>query len=177
VLGLRLSCYIVIRRFDFSIPGILYRREANSPQRLKPPESARHLPQRGSAAPFTTHPRQLTPHTQHPRPDSQDPVPETASERRCYTTASCMVVPQNNNRVARFGVFELDLSTGELRKSGVRLRLQGQPIQVLTLLLERAGDVVTREELRPSTRCGRRWGIRRRVPVLWKLLPGADIDS
>ena len=59
-----------------------------------------------------------------------------------------MVVPQNNNRVARFGVFELDLSTGELRKSGVRLRLQGQPIQVLTLLLERAGDVVTREELR-----------------------------
>lgn len=59
-----------------------------------------------------------------------------------------MAVPQNNNRVARFGVFELDLSTGELRKSGIRLRLQGQPIQVLTLLLERAGDVVTREELR-----------------------------
>ena len=51
-------------------------------------------------------------------------------------------------RVARFGVFELDLNAGELRKSGVRLRLQGQPIQVLTLLLERAGDVVTREELR-----------------------------
>ena len=59
-----------------------------------------------------------------------------------------MAVPQNNNRITRFGVFELDLSTGELRKSGVRLRLQGQPIQVLTLLLERAGDVVTREELR-----------------------------
>ena len=59
-----------------------------------------------------------------------------------------MAVPQNNNRITRFGVFELDLSTGELRKSGVRLRLQGQPIQVLTLLLERAGEVVTREELR-----------------------------
>jgi len=59
-----------------------------------------------------------------------------------------MVVQQNNNQIARFGVFELDLSTGELRKSGVKLRLQGQPIQVLTLLLERAGDVVTREELR-----------------------------
>jgi cholera toxin transcriptional activator len=58
------------------------------------------------------------------------------------------VVPQNNSRVARFGVFELDLSAGELRKSGVKLRLQGQPFQVLTLLLERAGDVVTREELR-----------------------------
>ena len=58
------------------------------------------------------------------------------------------VVPQNNSRVARFGVFELDLSAGELRKSGVRLRLQEQPLQVLALLLERAGDVVTREELR-----------------------------
>jgi DNA-binding winged helix-turn-helix (wHTH) protein len=59
-----------------------------------------------------------------------------------------MAVPETNNRIARFGVFELDFSTGELRKSGVKLRLQGQPIQVLTLLLERAGDVVTREELR-----------------------------
>lgn len=57
------------------------------------------------------------------------------------------VVPQNNTRVARFGVFELDLSAGELRKNGVKLRLQGQPFQVLALLLERAGDVVTREEL------------------------------
>ena len=57
------------------------------------------------------------------------------------------VVPQNNRRVARFGVFELDLSAGELRKNGVKLRLQGQPFQVLALLLERAGDVVTREEL------------------------------
>src|SRR5271165_4143896 len=67
---------------------------------------------------------------------------------RCYTTASSMPVPQNNSRVARFGVFELDLNAGELRKGGVKLRLQGQPYQVLTMLLERAGDVVTREELR-----------------------------
>ena len=56
-------------------------------------------------------------------------------------------MPQNRSRVARFGVFELDLSAGELRKSGVKLRLQGQPFQVLALLLERAGEVVTREEL------------------------------
>jgi cholera toxin transcriptional activator len=56
-------------------------------------------------------------------------------------------VPQNNSRIARFGVFELDLNAGELRKSGVKLRLQEQPFQVLVLLLERAGDVVTREEL------------------------------
>ena len=58
-----------------------------------------------------------------------------------------MAVQPNNNRIARFGVFELDLNTGELRKGGVKLRLQGQPVQVLTLLLERAGDVVTRDEL------------------------------
>lgn len=41
----------------------------------------------------------------------------------------------------------MDLSSGELRKNGVKLRLQGQPFQVLALLLERAGSVVTREEL------------------------------
>lgn len=58
-----------------------------------------------------------------------------------------MAVPQDNRRIARFGVFELDLRAGELRKNGVKLRLQGQPFQVLALLLERAGDVVTREEL------------------------------
>ncbi|MGD1023172.1 MAG: winged helix-turn-helix domain-containing protein [Candidatus Sulfotelmatobacter sp.] len=50
--------------------------------------------------------------------------------------------------IARFGVFELDLGSGELRKNGRKLRLQEQPLQVLTLLLERAGDVVTREEMR-----------------------------
>jgi DNA-binding winged helix-turn-helix (wHTH) protein len=56
-------------------------------------------------------------------------------------------VPQNQSRIARFGVFELDLSAGELRKSGVKMRLQGQPFQVLALLLEHSGEVVTREEL------------------------------
>jgi DNA-binding winged helix-turn-helix (wHTH) protein len=60
------------------------------------------------------------------------------------------VVPQNQNRLARFGVFELDLSAGELRKNGVKLRLQGQPFQVLALLLDRAGEVVTREELQQT---------------------------
>jgi TolB-like protein/DNA-binding winged helix-turn-helix (wHTH) protein/Tfp pilus assembly protein PilF len=51
-------------------------------------------------------------------------------------------------RRLRFDNFELDLRTEELRKHGVRLRLQGQPLQVLAALLKRAGDVVTREELR-----------------------------
>lgn len=59
-----------------------------------------------------------------------------------------MPVPQNNSKIACFGVFELDLSAGELRKNGRKLRLQEQPFQILALLLERAGDVVTREELR-----------------------------
>jgi len=53
-----------------------------------------------------------------------------------------------SSRIARFGVFELDLAAGELRKNGAKLRLQDQPFQVLVLLLERAGDVVTREDLR-----------------------------
>ena len=47
----------------------------------------------------------------------------------------------------RFDVFELDTRAGELRKRGVKLRLRGQPLQVLAILVERAGDVVTREEL------------------------------
>jgi TolB-like protein/DNA-binding winged helix-turn-helix (wHTH) protein/Tfp pilus assembly protein PilF len=51
-------------------------------------------------------------------------------------------------RALRFDNFELDVRAGELRKRGVRLRLQGQPLQVLAALLSRAGEVVTREELR-----------------------------
>jgi len=47
----------------------------------------------------------------------------------------------------RFGVFELDLGAGELRKNGLRVRLQEQPFLVLATLLERPGEVVSREEL------------------------------
>lgn len=50
-------------------------------------------------------------------------------------------------RIARFGAYELDLATGELRKSGIRVRLQEQPFQVLVALIEKPGDVVLREEL------------------------------
>jgi TolB-like protein/DNA-binding winged helix-turn-helix (wHTH) protein/Flp pilus assembly protein TadD len=50
--------------------------------------------------------------------------------------------------VIRFDSFELDIRAGELRKRGIRLRLQGQPLQVLATLLKHAGDLVTREELR-----------------------------
>jgi len=47
-----------------------------------------------------------------------------------------------------FDIFQLNLRAGEIRKHGVKLRLQGQPLQVLAVLLRRAGDMVTREELR-----------------------------
>ena len=50
-------------------------------------------------------------------------------------------------RLARFGTFEVDLQAGELRKGGLKLKLTGQPFQVLGILLERPGEVVTREEL------------------------------
>ena len=52
-----------------------------------------------------------------------------------------------SSRVIRFGTFEVDLQDGELRKGGVKLKLTGQPFQVLAILLERPGEIVTREEL------------------------------
>jgi DNA-binding winged helix-turn-helix (wHTH) protein len=54
----------------------------------------------------------------------------------------------SSGRVVRFGGFELDLHAAELRKAGARLSLPAQSFDVLTLLLERPGDLVTREELR-----------------------------
>ena len=47
----------------------------------------------------------------------------------------------------RFGSFEFDPQTGELRKQGLRIRLEGQPVAILTLLLERPNQLVAREEL------------------------------
>src|SRR5579859_6923718 len=47
----------------------------------------------------------------------------------------------------RLGDFELDFRAGELRRQGLKIRLQEQPLQVLMLLLEHPGEVVTREEL------------------------------
>lgn len=51
-------------------------------------------------------------------------------------------------QIVRFGVFEADLQSGELHKNGVKVPLQGQPFQVCAILLEHAGELVTREELR-----------------------------
>src|ERR1700692_2504852 len=81
------------------------------------------------------------------------------SNQRLLTTNDClrlhygravMPMPSSNReaRLLRFGVFEVDLAAGELRKNGARIRLQEQPFEVLTALLQNAGQVVTRDELR-----------------------------
>src|SRR5246127_4712435 len=61
-----------------------------------------------------------------------------------------MSVNQAKHAVISFGPFEADLQTQELRKHGVRLRLPGQSFQVLRMLLERPGSLVTREELQKT---------------------------
>lgn len=58
-----------------------------------------------------------------------------------------MVLPHHLSEIARFANFELDLGTGELRRHGVALKLQPQPAKVLTVLVKRAGQIVTRQDL------------------------------
>ncbi|MGI8992413.1 MAG: winged helix-turn-helix domain-containing protein [Bryobacteraceae bacterium] len=55
---------------------------------------------------------------------------------------------QDSERIVRFSAFELDLQAGELRRSGVRLPVQGRPLQVLTILLRTPGQLVTGEQMR-----------------------------
>jgi TolB-like protein/DNA-binding winged helix-turn-helix (wHTH) protein/Tfp pilus assembly protein PilF len=67
-----------------------------------------------------------------------------------YTPGRLLCMPENHHPIAgrlRFGVFELDLSAGELRKHGLKIRIQEQPFQVLVMLVQNAGKVVTREDL------------------------------
>ena len=89
-------------------------------------------------------------------------------------------------RLIRFGVFEMDLRTGELRKAGVRIKLQGQPFKILTMLVENPGQLVTHEDIRRrlwgwrspwtlstvyrerSTRYARPWATRRTIRGLSK---------
>jgi len=56
--------------------------------------------------------------------------------------------PLRHPSVVRFGTFEVALQSGELRKAGVKVRVQQQPMKLLEILLERPGEVITREELR-----------------------------
>ena len=64
-----------------------------------------------------------------------------------------MAQPATDPRIVQFGLFELDLDARELRKSGLRIKLQEQPFQILAMLLERPGEIVTRDELQK-----RLWG-------------------
>src|SRR5262250_1059773 len=52
-----------------------------------------------------------------------------------------------SRKVVRFGLFEVDLESQELRKSGIKIKIQDQPFQILALLLERPGQIVTRDEI------------------------------
>src|SRR4051812_7531724 len=61
--------------------------------------------------------------------------------------ASSANTPTNGAQRYRFGIYEADVRSGELTRDGVKVKLQEQPFQVLLMLIERAGDVVTREEL------------------------------
>ena len=58
-----------------------------------------------------------------------------------------MEVASTNPTIFRFGLYEVDLATMQLRKSGIKIKLQDQPFQILTMLLERPGEIVSREEL------------------------------
>ena len=57
-------------------------------------------------------------------------------------------MPIGENAIFRFGPFELDVECGQLRKDGLGVKLQGQPVQILQLLVENAGQLVTRDEFR-----------------------------
>jgi DNA-binding response OmpR family regulator len=59
-----------------------------------------------------------------------------------------MRIGERSAQIVRFGTFEVDLQTGELRKNGHKLPLQSQPFRVLAILLQHWGNLVTREELR-----------------------------
>ena len=58
-----------------------------------------------------------------------------------------MTGPIQDSQIVRFANFEVDLRAGEVRKGGRKLKLSGQPLQVLAILLEQPGQIVTREEL------------------------------
>ena len=78
--------------------------------------------------------------------------PETCffSRLRVVNSSTTVMLVPIQTRLVRFGAFEADLRTCELRKHGLRIKLQDQPFQVLALLLQRPGEMVSREELRQN---------------------------
>src|SRR5215472_584566 len=65
-----------------------------------------------------------------------------------FSLTSQMPTPSSSTNRVQFGVFELDLQRVELRKNGVKVKLQDQPLKVLQVLLQNPGQIVSREELR-----------------------------
>jgi DNA-binding winged helix-turn-helix (wHTH) protein len=70
-----------------------------------------------------------------------------SAKLRTLDKARVTVMSSNGSRMVQFGVFEVDQKAGELRRNGARVKLQEQPFQILALLLERPGEVVSRDEL------------------------------
>src|SRR5215472_3157915 len=64
-----------------------------------------------------------------------------------FGAGACLLL-RPRDKLYALGVFEADLRSGELRKSGIRIKLHDQPFEVLAALLERPGELVTRDELR-----------------------------
>lgn len=79
------------------------------------------------------------------------------SGSRSYTRSK-MGSRNETEAILRFGVFELDLRTRELRKRGIRVRLNGRPYSLLVILLNRPGEVVSREEMRSALWPDQPWG-------------------
>jgi Tol biopolymer transport system component/DNA-binding winged helix-turn-helix (wHTH) protein len=77
-----------------------------------------------------------------------------AAQRKCYTAANgspegeIVATPANTNQTWRFGVFEVDAKRVELRRGGIPVKMREQSFRILVYLLEHAGEIVTREELR-----------------------------
>ena len=57
------------------------------------------------------------------------------------------LMPSYGLRLVRFSAFEVDLRAGELRRNGVKVKIQNQPFQILAMLLERPGEIITRDEM------------------------------
>ena len=70
-----------------------------------------------------------------------------SAKLRTLDEAKVTVMSSNGSRIVQFGVFEVDQKAGELRRNGARVKLQEQPFQILALLLERPGEVISRDEL------------------------------
>ena len=116
-------------------------------------------------------------------------------DRLHFTLGQPMKEQRPSASPIRFGVYEVDLVSEELRKNGLKIRLTDQPFQVMTILLERPGQVVTREELQKklwpegrlsistiastqrSIRSAKRWATQRRILVLLRPWLGGVIGS